>query len=133
MRAWYLPDAEYKDQVMPKFNLVIKPDESAKFVMEDDEEFQYDMAIPFFDDNWLVEYSTGLFDRNGVEIFEGDIVKDGPNINVDFATVCWCRTWSCWEFRGEGHSVIDEFPSRLKYYIEVVGNIHQNKNLDKAN
>ena len=69
---------------------------------------------------------TGLYDKNGIKIFEGDIIsfEDDP-----FALVTWNEFFCCWTY----HEVnaIDPNPMRKddgKHYI-IRGNIHQNPEL----
>jgi len=68
---------------------------------------------------------TGLYDKSGVKIFEGDIISfDAPR-----ALVTWNEFFCCWTY----HEVNAIYPKPIrkdesKHYI-IRGNIHQNPEL----
>ncbi|MCO4592516.1 hypothetical protein Si061_01313 [Streptococcus infantarius subsp. infantarius] len=108
-------------------------------------------AYPFKDDTLLLSYdeiafdevpasdfilmqSTGLFDKNGNEIFEGDIVKFSDcDDDVYVTPVVWDKNYACFgvSFSGKypiSFDYLEEFYTELKD-IEVVGNIYENSEL----
>ncbi|MFT0832563.1 YopX family protein [Streptococcus agalactiae] len=110
-RAWLVPDM-YEEPVI----------HNGKFYLDwlDFENGNtYDLAV--------LMQSTGMFDKNGVEIFDGDIVKLRYTITSDF------ELFKVNQFRG-GSWRIDNRRRGTELWLRnedcvVIGNIYQNSEL----
>lgn len=86
-----------------------------------------------FDEIELMQF-TGLKDKNGKEIYEGDIVKFSDcDDDVYVTPVVWDKSCACFglSFSGKypiSFDYLEEFYTELKD-IEVVGNIYENPEL----
>lgn len=84
--------------------------------------------------DFIIMQSTGLFDKNGDEIFEGDIVKFSDcDDDVYVTSVAWDKNYACFgvSFTGKypiSFDYLEEFYTELKD-IEVVGDIYKNPEL----
>lgn len=78
-------------------------------------------------DNGIICQYTGLHDKNGKEIYEGDIVKKTGSIGIDIGKVIY-------EYNGFIVDVMnmDRFYGRvhlLEKFTEVIGNIYEDSEL----
>lgn len=119
-RAWYK-----HDNPPLKFEQETKEGEYCRLVYRDGEfEYPYSIEAIMCDNDWIVEQFTGLADKNGKEIYEGDIVKN--KFRERYQTlVCY------WNEINNGFSFRDQFDGydRSITSCEVIGNINENKEL----
>lgn len=77
-------------------------------------------GMSFYSDRYVVEFSTGLKDKNGVEIFEGDQVRceygycGSPKMHN--RTIIYIAEYKQGQYYGLCDSEI--------YSMEIIGNIH---------
>lgn len=142
-RAW---DKENDRMIYPStIGVCFELDDDGINILDVSGDYPEDHAFPAIDS--VLMQSTGLRDKNGVEIFEGDMVKKFSNINKftdDFAedieptygTTSIVRDGACFKttFKGEPSLVLDQNSMSMVEHMEVVGNICENPELlDQSN
>lgn len=72
---------------------------------------------------------TGMTDKNGTKIFEGDIVKEQYKAYERIYNVFWDEDYFVFRAKSKDYSYhLDEI---IPSHCEVIGNIHDNKELLK--
>lgn len=81
--------------------------------------------IDTYDENTIVREWTGLHDKNGKEIYEGDIVTLGNEHYV----VSWDAFFGLWQLGSSTEGVPYLKLGRANERLEIVGNIYENPDL----
>ena len=118
-RAFCKNDIEIKQPLLFKQRVI---DDELFFVCSEDDEIMYHFEIPFIDNEcWILQQYTGLKDKNGKEIFEGDIV----DFNGKIVQIEWNEAEGC--FWGGANK--QRFILQYADMLNVIGNIYQNPEL----
>lgn len=79
-------------------------------------------------DNFILMQSTGLVDKNGTEVFEGDIIKDSNNY---IFKIYYNQEKCCFMAENKEYFTDMNICAGFIKSKEVIGNIYENKDLIK--
>ncbi len=89
----------------------------------DGHHLKIDSDEPYWVDKKTISQFTGLTDKNGVEIYEGDIIRIHWRLIDDYTEeiVSFSETEYGFNY---GNNSLYELNNPIQYPIEVIGNIH---------
>ena len=92
----------------------------------------YDMELDYHWYNFspdYVEQCTGLKDKNGKLIYEGDIVEVSEAYENGIYKIEFCQSDCEYHLYNKEGNFIHQLTKSMARYMKVIGNIHENKEL----
>lgn len=114
--------------MIPKFRAFIKRTEQIEDVTEIDfetEDIEVSSGRWYEIDKVVLMQSTGLKDKNGVEVFVGDLVQhDDEGVTYKACEVVYDKLYGTFCFKWDAGNFISDYDNLI-----VVGNVHENPEL----
>ena len=123
-RAW---DSAKKEMFKDTFAIT----ESGQVVVVEQESVASSPDYVFVD-HLVIMQSTGLRDKNGKEIFEGDILACKTDDEVINLNIFWDEEYALFMFESKKYNEqepLAELVENNTYPFEIIGNIYENKEL----
>lgn len=92
-------------------------------------------VIPVNPDEIKLMQSTGLYDKNGKEVFEGDILAIETDEGILNVNIFWDSKHALFMFKSEKYKeeeLLAELVGNNTYPFEIAGNIYENPELSEV-